>query len=773
MTVIINSNADKKKATGVVSKRDKNPRNALASKRKPEHNQRPEMNPDGNCIHYSLAVVFLAFGFACIHIYHVSTMFENDRHFSHLSALEREMTFRTEMGLYYFYYKTIVEAPTLADGVSYIMNNNVTEYPSVINTLKRFNLYPELFLGIMYRIYDWACNSLGLENKICWQVERGGGLPPVLSCEGLGDPAYFYLTGVWLMAGITVATLFVFGVQLSGSIGGGLLAVTCYFYNHGECTRVQWAPPLRESFCYPLLLIQMLQVTNCLRKKAEPSLKHIAAILISSNLCLITWQFAQFVLATQAVILFCLYLVGIVNHHSILVYTVGMAVGIQHSIALLCGNDLLASSFLVCLLAPILVFSVIIERSQAYLWPAKKPLPSTSEGTEPTTASSLSEEKIENSKQTRIPFVWFVVRLVVCLPLAFISAVSLKTKLAQLMGTEDDAHIFDLLRSKFTSFKSFHTLLYTCSPEFDFLGLETIEKICWTLLLPAALISLVAVAVRGLYLTFKEGDSDVKRLKISDIWEPDIMYNIGQLCVFTAMAVLVMRLKLFFTPHLCVIASLLASRKYWSVIRNVEVHWALMAVLLSGMSAQGIKNIIEQRSIIGEYSNVPLEELIEWVRTETSPQASFAGPMPVMANLLLSTGRPVVNHPHYEDAGLRERTKKVYSIFSRKTIPVVYKTLLQMKVDYVVLEETWCYGARMKGCSMTDLWDVEDPDSKDRPAVCPLLFQNLNDPFPFRRVFINDKYVVLQISKSPPKNMDLKASRYVELVSPPLKEYGQ
>merc|ERR1711981_104839 len=77
------------------------------------------------------------------------------------------------------------------------------------------------------------------------------------------------------------------------------------------------------------------------------------------------------------------------------------------------------------------------------------------------------------------------------------------------------------------------------------------------------------------------------------------------------------------------------------------------------MSIEGVSNLKKQHNTIGEYSNPQLEELIEWINATVPVEASFAGPMPVMANLLLSTRRPIINHPHYEDAGLRERTKQV------------------------------------------------------------------------------------------------------------------
>jgi len=47
-------------------------------------------------------------------------------------------------GLYYSYFKTIVTSPSFAEGMAFLLHDNRTEFPNTINTLQRFNLYPEV-----------------------------------------------------------------------------------------------------------------------------------------------------------------------------------------------------------------------------------------------------------------------------------------------------------------------------------------------------------------------------------------------------------------------------------------------------------------------------------------------------------------------------------------------------------------------------------------------------------------------------------------------------
>nr|XP_030713384.1 probable C-mannosyltransferase DPY19L1 isoform X2 [Globicephala melas] len=615
---------------------------------------------------------------AVLHWSHITHLFENDRHFSHLSTLEREMAFRTEMGLYYSYFKTIVEAPSFLDGVWMIMNDKLTEYPLVINTLKRFNLYPEVVLASWYRIYIKIMDLIGIQTKICWTVTRGEGLSPIESCEGLGDPACFYVAVIFILNGLMMALFFIYGTYLSGSRLGGLVTVLCFFFNHGECTRVMWTPPLRESFSYPFLVLQMLLVTHILRatKLYRGSL---IALCISNVFFMLPWQFAQFVLLTQIASLFAVYVVGYID---------------------------------ICKLRKIIYMHMgLLAMKPCFL---------------KVNVSELSLWVIQGC-------FWLF------------GTVILKYLTSKIFGIADDAHIGNLLTSKFFSYKDFDTLLYTCAAEFDFMEKETPLRYTKTLLLPVVLVVFIAIIrkiVSDMWGVLTKQQTHIRKHQLD---HGELVYHALQLLAYTVLGVLIMRLKLFLTPHMCVMASLICSRQLFGWL-FCKVHpGAVVFAVLAAMSIQGSANLQTQWNIVGEFSNLPQEELIEWIKYSTKPDAVFAGAMPTMASVKLSALRPIVNHPHYEDAGLRARTKIVYSMYSRKAAEEVKRELIKLQVNYYVLEESWCIRRSKPGCSMPEIWDVEDPANAGKPPLCTLLVKESKPHF--TTVFQNSVYKVLEVTE--------------------------
>uniref|UniRef100_A0A674DYW2 Dpy-19-like 1, like (H. sapiens) n=1 Tax=Salmo trutta TaxID=8032 RepID=A0A674DYW2_SALTR len=603
-------------------------------------------------------------------LYHLSRLFENDRHFSHLSGLEKEMAFRTEMGLYYSYFKTIIEAPTFLNGLYLVMNDRLTEYPLVINTLKRFNLYPEVVLASWYRIYTDIMEFFGLPTKMCWSINRGEGMAPVDGCEGMGDPAYFYVTFVFLLNGLMMSLFFIYGTYLSGSRLGGMVTVLCFFFNHGESTRVMWTPPLRESFSYPFLVLQMLLLTHILRTR-NPSRKTMWALGIS-NLCfMLPWQFAQFVLLTQVASLFALYILGYISPTKIQSLLVTHMITLAVCFVLMFGNSMLLTSFYASSLVSIWVS-----------W--------------------------TNTLLVMQGLVWVV------------STVILKFMLSAIFGASDDAHISSLIKSKFTSYKDFDTMMYTCAADNTALVLEEnyVPKI------------------------FKNLLKHVQMCQFDLI----LVYHSLQLIAFAVLAMLIMRLKLFLTPHMCIMASLICSKQLFGWIgEKFKLHMMVFGIL-SIMAIQGAANLQAQWGIMGEFSNLPQEQLLDWIKDNTQPNAVFAGAMPTMASVKLSAGRPIVNHPHYEDAGLRERTKLVYAMYSRKSAELVKRNLMQMEVDYFVLEDSWCTRRSRPGCSMPEIWDVEDPQNTGKVPLCTLMSRDSRPHF--ATVFHNNVYKVLKVPKA-------------------------
>uniref|UniRef100_A0A8C5CTQ1 Dpy-19-like 1, like (H. sapiens) n=1 Tax=Gadus morhua TaxID=8049 RepID=A0A8C5CTQ1_GADMO len=631
--------------------------------------------------------------------YHLTLLFENDRHFSHLSNLEKEMAFRTEMGLYYSYYKTIIEAPSFLSGLHLVMNDRLTEYPLVINTLKRFNLYPEVVLASWYRTYTGLMDFFSVPTKMCWSINRGEGLAPVDSCEGLGDPAYFYVTFVFLLNGFMMSLFFIYGAYLSGSRLGGLVTTMCFFFNHGESTRVMWTPPLRESFAYPFLVMQMLLLTYILRTKS-PSRTSMVALGVSTLCFMLPWQFAQFVLLTQVASLFASYILGYLSPTKLQSILVTHMIALAMCFLLMFGNSMLLTSFYASSLVSIWVIRVCLLRT-LHLVPSCicPPHPQSMQG------------------------------------LAWVgSTLVLKFLLSTVLGSSDDAHISGLIKSKFTSYQDFHTLMYTCAAEFDFMEMETPLRYIKTLLLPINVLVLVLIAARTLrdvYHSLVHGDV--------------LVYHGLQLVAFFLLAVLIMRLKLFLTPHMCIMAALICSKQLFSWVGERSRLQMVVFAFLSVMAVQGVTNLQAQWGIMGEFSNMPQEELLDWIQGNTKPDAVFAGAMPTMASVKLSTGRAIVNHPHYEDAGLRSRTKLVYSMYSRMSGETVKSNLMQLGVHYFVLEDSWCTRRTRPGCSMPEIWDVEDPQNAGKVPFCSLVNKDARPHF--STVFHNNVYKVLKVPR--------------------------
>ncbi|CAI9579017.1 unnamed protein product [Staurois parvus] len=223
----------------------------------------------------------LAFFLGLLAAYYVATLHENDLWFSNIKEVEREISFRTECGLYYSYYKQVLHAPTIAQGISDLISDNKTESMRTINILERMNVYQELVLAVIYRTFNlWS----------------------------LLDPVYFYIYTLFGLQTLYVAALYINSWLLSGTWLSGSLAALWYIVNRIDTTRVEFTIPLRENWALPFFAVQIASISYVFRPGLSRVKERLSLLLvfISTFLFSLTWQFNQFVLLLQGLVLFAL-----------------------------------------------------------------------------------------------------------------------------------------------------------------------------------------------------------------------------------------------------------------------------------------------------------------------------------------------------------------------------------------------------------------------------------------------------------------------------------
>ncbi|XP_072605915.1 protein C-mannosyl-transferase DPY19L3 isoform X2 [Vulpes vulpes] len=445
---------------------------------------------------------------------YLATLHENDLWFSNIKEVEREISFRTECGLYYSYYKQMLQAPTLMQGFHGLIYDNKTESMRTINLLQRMNIYQEVFLSILYR---------------------------VLPIQKYLEPVYFYIYTLFGLQAIYVTALYVTSWLLSGTWLSGLLAAFWYVTNRIDTTRVEFTIPLRENWALPFFAIQIAAITYFLRPNLQPLSERLTllAIFISTFLFSLTWQFNQFMMLMQALVLFTLDSLDMLP-----AVKATWLYGIQ-----------MTGLLLVCILQffnSMILGSLLISFNLSVL-----------------IARKLQKNLKTGSFLNRLGKLLLHLFAVLCLTL-FLNSI-----IKKILNLKSDEHIFKFLKAKFGfgATRDFDANLYLCEEAFGLLPFNTFGRLSDTLLFYAYIFVLSITVMAALAVAFhnlsdsKSQQSTGQSGKCTIILKPETAYNLIHTILFGFLALSTMRMKYLWTSHMCVFASFgLCSPEIWELL---------------------------------------------------------------------------------------------------------------------------------------------------------------------------------------------------------------
>ncbi|XP_030576687.1 probable C-mannosyltransferase DPY19L3 isoform X1 [Archocentrus centrarchus] len=658
----------------------------------------------------------------------VNAIHENLLWFSQLTEVEREISFRTECGLYYSYYKQMLQAPSIQEGLQELIHDNLTESKRTINLLQRMNIYQEVFLSVLYRL---------------------------LPIQTYLEPVYFYIYTVFSLQAVYVIALYLTAWLLSGSWLAGALTAFWYILNRVDTTRVEFTISLRENWSLPFLALQVTAITCYLKPQLTTLQQKVMVwLMYVTTFCFcLTWQFNQFILLVQALVIYTLDCGDFITTAQVTtLYLVQVSSLLSVWLLQFCNSMILGS-----LVLSFIVAALFIRHCQAGL----------------KTGSLLVR----------------LGKLLLHSTMVLLLTITINYLAKKALQLRSDEHIFKFIKSKFAfgPTRDFDASLYLCEEAFGLLPLDTLERLAGTLLLYPYILTLlllsgtlVAAALKN--LSRPKGGPAEERKGAGEgravAFRPDVAYNLLHTLFYGLLAFSTMRMKYIWTGHMCAVAAYgVCGTELWTLLFGVLrcnskrllrlVRYAVPIVMIGFLYYKFWPKLMEELSELREFYDPDTVELMTWISTKTPKQAVFAGSMQLLAGIKLCTGRVLTNHPHYEDKDLRERTRQVYQVYARRSPEEVYDILKVAGADYVVLENSICYERRhRRGCRLRDLLDlanghIMDGAGENDPDLAPAAHPRFCDAIKtdaaayaalFTRTFQNKTFHVYRLKKKRKKN---------------------
>ncbi|THD22870.1 Dpy-19 protein 3 [Fasciola hepatica] len=590
----------------------------------------------------------------------------------------------------------------------------------------------------------------------------------------MNNPIDYYVHNTILLQSLTPLSLCLLTWLLTNSLLSSMMFAVIFFLNHQEISRVQFALPLRENFALPFWWLRMVFVTLVLKTSRKlVFLSHrqsslILGLMLTTLSFCVVWQFSQFVLLIEAIILFGFHHFLLLRGEQCLIIASSGLVGLVGTCVVQAGN-LFAFASPTSTVLSVLIAWIMLK--QFYLTRMKQRSRETTSWGIMLLGKFIFQQR--PSSLIQILFKCGVIGLFTGL-----------TKL--LVGNDDASHIVPFVRQKLNIWPAwnFHSALYLCSGAFQTMSLVTywtkeIRGFSWLLpayvfglvgLIPPAKSSKLIITIRK-YIrrclkfllrrkVFTPAESSQtsasRRMVMLKFWH--VVMNI----LFGGLAWSTVRMKYLWTPHMLVVATYgihmfftlgsapIAKFLSWTrrkirslFTRGNEIanpkqsrsdgsqamsdsssttkrHWdpyeyqlsrnlpiALMILFCFSIGVQVIGNLSQRFGQLREFHDPDTVDLMKWIQNHTHPKSVFAGSMQLMAAVKLCTGRPIANHPHYEHATLRERTRKIYQIYGRRPWLEVHQMLINHSVSYIIIENSICF-ARSTGCAEKDIVDLDN-----------------------------------------------------------------